>query len=99
MVQGEDLELTDVKSYEIDVDTSTDLDVNENCELSKPVQELFIKEGKEVIGGAVQTREGRIRETHPLKPLLIHGDLEYQQCSPKQFKEAQTQDPSLDRFF
>ena len=52
-----------------------------------------------MIGGAVQTREGRIRETHPLKPLLIHGNLEYQQCSPKQFKEAQTQDPSLDRFF
>ena len=23
-----------------------------------------------MIGGAVQTREGRIRETHPLKPLL-----------------------------
>ena len=35
---------------------------------------------------------------HPLKPLLIHGNLEYQQFSPKQFKEAQTQDPSLDRF-
>ena len=52
-----------------------------------------------MIGGAVQTREGRIRETHPLKPLLIHGNLEYQQCSPKQFKEAQTHDPSLDRFF
>ena len=52
-----------------------------------------------MIGGAVQTREGRIRETYPLKPLLIHGDLEYVQCSPKQFKEAQTQDPSLDRFF
>ena len=52
-----------------------------------------------MIGGAVQTREGRIRETHPLKPLLIHGNLEYQQCSPKQLKEAQTQDPSLDRFF
>ena len=44
-------------------------------------------------------REGRSREVHPLKPLLIHGNLEYQQCSPKQFKEAQTQDPSLDRFF
>ena len=34
-----------------------------------------------------------------LKPLLIHGNLEYQQCSPKQFKEAPTQDSSLDRFF
>ena len=52
-----------------------------------------------MIGGAVQTREGCIRETHPLKPLLIHGDREYQQCSPKQFKGAQTQDPSLDRVF
>ena len=51
-----------------------------------------------VIGGAVQTR-GRVRETHPLKPLLIHENLEYQQCSPKQFKEAQVQDPSFDRFF
>ena len=99
MVQGEDVELTDVKSYEKDVDTSTDLDVNENGEIRKPVQEILIKDGQEVIGGAVQTREGCIRETHPLKPLLIHGDLEYQQCSPKQFKEAQTQDPSLDRFF
>ena len=99
MVQGEDVELTDVKSYEKDVDTSTDLDVNENGEIRKPVQEILIKDGQEVIGGAVQTREGCIRETHPLKPLLIHGNLEYQQCSPKQFKEAQTQDPSLDRFF
>ena len=64
MVQGEDVELTDVKSYEKDVDTSTDLDVNENGEIRKPVQEILIKDGQEVIGGAVQTREGCIRETH-----------------------------------
>ena len=35
-----------------------------------------------VIGGAVQTRGGRVREMHPLKPLLIRGSPEYQQCSP-----------------
>ena len=52
-----------------------------------------------MIGGAVQTRGGRVREMHPLKPLLIRGSPEYQQCSPKQFKEAQVQDPSLDIFF
>ena len=52
-----------------------------------------------VIGGAVQTRGGRVREMHPLKPLLVRGSPEYQQCSPKQFKEAQVQDPSLDKFF
>ena len=52
-----------------------------------------------VIGGAVQTRGGRVGEIHPLKPLLIRGNPEYQQCSPKQFKEAQGQDQSLDRFF
>ena len=52
-----------------------------------------------VIGGAVQTRGGRVREMHPLKPLLIRGSPEYQQCSPKQFKEAQGQDPSLYKFF
>ena len=52
-----------------------------------------------VIGGAVQTRGGRARELHPMKPLLIRGDTEYQQCSPKQLKEAQGQDQSLARFF
>ena len=52
-----------------------------------------------MIGGAVQTRGGRVREMHPLKPLLIRGSPEYQQCSPKQFKEPQVQDPSLDKFF
>ena len=72
---------------------------NEICGREEAVKKLPVKEEIEVIGGAVQTREGRIRETHPLKPLLIHGNIEYQQCSPKQFKEAQTQDPSLDRFF
>ena len=50
-------------------------------------RELPIGEVK-VIGGAVQTRGGRVREIHPLKPLLIRGIPEYQQCSPKQFKEA-----------
>ena len=98
-VQGKDSVLKTATSYESDVDTRTDPDVNEDCEIRKSVQKLPIKEEKEVMGGAVQTREGRIRETHPLKPLLIHGDREYQQCSPKQFKEAQTQDPSLVRFF
>ena len=38
-----------------------------------------------MIGGAVQTRGGRVREMHPLKPLLIRGSPEYQQCSTKQF--------------
>ena len=52
-----------------------------------------------VIGEAVQTLRGRVREMHPLKPLLIRGSPEYQQCSPKQFKEAQVQDPSLETFF
>ena len=52
-----------------------------------------------VIGGPVQTRGGRVREMHPLKPLLIRGSPEYQQCSPKQFKGAQVQDPSLEIFF
>ena len=52
-----------------------------------------------MIGGAVQTRRGRVREMHPLKPLLIRGSHEYQQCSPKQFKEAQVQDPSLEKLF
>ena len=52
-----------------------------------------------MIGGAVQSRGGRFREMHPLKPLLIRGSPEYQQCSPKQFKEAQVQDPSLGKFF
>ena len=52
-----------------------------------------------MIGGAVQTRGGRVREMHPLKPLLIRGSPEYQQCSPKQFKEPQVQDPSLEKFF
>ena len=36
---------------------------------------------------------------HLLKPLLIRGSPEYQQCSPKQFKEAQVQDPSLEKLF
>ena len=45
-----------------------------------------------VIGGAVQTRGGRAREIHPLKPLLIKGNPGNQQCSPKKFKEAQGQD-------
>ena len=49
-VQGEDLELTTVTYYENDVDTSTDSDVNEDCEIRKSVQELPIKEEKEVIG-------------------------------------------------
>ena len=61
-------------------------------------RELLIGEVN-VIGGAVQTRGGRVREMHPLKPLLITGSPAYQQCSPKQFKEAQVQDPSLDKFF
>ena len=52
-----------------------------------------------VIGGAFQTRGGRVREMHPLRPLLIRGSPEYQQCSPKQFEEAQVQDLSLDKFF
>ena len=52
-----------------------------------------------VIAGAVQTRGGRVREMHPLKPLLVRGSPEYQQCSPKQFKEAQVQDPSLEKIF
>ena len=52
-----------------------------------------------VIGGAVQTRGGRVREMHPLKPLLIRGSPEYQQCSSKQSKEAQVQDPSLEKIF
>ena len=61
-------------------------------------RELPIGEAN-VIGGAVQTRGGRVREMHPLKPLLIRGSPEYQQCSPKQFKEAQVQDPRLEKFF
>ena len=52
-----------------------------------------------VIGGAVQIRGRRVREMHPLKPLLIRGSPEYQHCSPKQFKEANVQDPSLETFF
>ena len=56
-------------------------------------RELPIGEVK-VIGGAVQTRGGRVREIQPLKPLLIRGNPEYQQCSTKQFKDAQGQDHS-----
>ena len=52
-----------------------------------------------VIGGAVQTRGVRVREMHPLKHLLIRGSPEYQQCSPKQSKKAQVQDPSPENFF
>ena len=52
-----------------------------------------------MIGAAVQTRGGRVREMHTLKPLLIRGSPEYQQCSPKQFKETQVQDPNLEKFF
>ena len=51
-----------------------------------------------VIGGAVQTRGGRVREMNPLKPLLIRASPDYQQCSQKQFKEAQVQDPTLEKF-
>ena len=61
-------------------------------------REIPIGEVK-VIGGAVQTGRGLVREIQPLKPLLIRGNHEYQHCSPKQFKEAQGQDQSLDRFF
>ena len=99
LVQEGNQELTKVKAYENDLDTREDLDINKDDDRMKSTQDMLAKEEKEVIGGAVQTREGRSREVHPLKPLLIHGNLEYQQCSPKQFKEAQTQDPSLDRFF
>ena len=95
----EDFEVKTSMYNESDGNTRFDPYANEICGREEAVKKLPVKEEIEVIGGAVQTREGRIRETHPLKPLLIHGNLEYQQCSPKQFKEAQTQDPSLDRFF
>ena len=71
---------------------------NEISEKEETGRELPIGEVN-VIGGAVQTLGERVREMHPLKPLLIRGSPAYQQCSPKQFKEAQVQDPSLEKFF
>ena len=60
---------------ESDGNTRFDPYAHEICGREEAVKKLPVKEEIEVIGGAVQTREGRIRETHPLKPLLIHGTL------------------------
>ena len=98
-VREGDFEVKTTTYNESDGDTRIDPYANEVCGMEETVKKLPIKEEIEVIGGAVQTREDRIRETHHLRPLLIHGNLEYQQCSPTQFKEGQAQDPSLDRFF